>query len=444
MKVEVPGKVMRACEILREHGYQVYLVGGAIRDSLLGLAPTDWDITTDAVPEQVEELFPGALPTGKRFGTMTILIEGSPLEITTMRSDGPYSDLRRPDYIVYTDRLELDLARRDFTINAIGWEPFAGRLIDPFQGRKHLRKKLLVTVGEPAARFQEDPLRMLRLVRFQSTLGFRIERATAAVLPQLAHLIDSVSRERVLAELNRMLQGRELLSALKTLYESTLMEQVLPELAACHGLSAGPQHPYDLLTHSCTAAHFAHPDLPLRWAALLHDLGKQNSQGHEHAERSAAMAAEVLKRLRASTSLISRVSTLIAHHMFSVHPRSSDRAIRRFVGQVSAEVAFDLIKLRQADMAGMDVSPREIIAFGRAMEARIKDVLEQASALTIKDLQIDGGQIMEQFGLQPGPIVGQILSFLLDKVWEDPALNNPEALKRLAQDYLASLRGDQD
>lgn len=142
-------------------------MGGAVRDSLLGLEPTDWDIATDAVPDQVEELFPGSLPTGKRFGTVTVFVAGRGLEVTTMRSDGPYSDQRRPDYIIFTDRLELDLARRDFTINALGYDPLARRLIDPFQGRKHLRRKLLATVGEPTHRFREDPLRMLRLLRFK-------------------------------------------------------------------------------------------------------------------------------------------------------------------------------------------------------------------------------------------------------------------------------------
>jgi tRNA nucleotidyltransferase (CCA-adding enzyme) len=444
MAITVPPKVLRACVALRDNGFQAYLVGGAIRDSLLGFDPMDWDIATDAVPDQVEALFPGSLPTGKRFGTVSVFMDGTPLEVTTMRSDGPYSDQRRPDYIVFTDRLELDLARRDFTINALGYDPFSQRLIDPFQGKKHLKRKLLTTVGDPAARFQEDPLRMLRLLRFQSTLGFRIQKRTEKTLPDLAHLICKVSPERILAELNKMLMGRELLSALQTFYTSTLMERVLPELAACCGLSAGPNHPYDLLTHSLTAAHYAHPALALRWAALLHDLGKQHSPGRDHAELSAALAEELLRRLRASTSLISRVSTLIAHHMFELHPHSSDRAFRRFLGRVGAEAALDLIKLRQADMAGMNAPPRQIIAWGRAVEARVNEILAQDSALSLRDLQIDGRVLMEELGLKPGPIIGQILNYLLEKVWEDPELNEAETLTKLAQDYLHALRQDQD
>lgn len=436
MTIKVPPEALQACAILKEHGFQAYLVGGAVRDSLLGLEPTDWDIATDAVPDQVEELFPGSLPTGKRFGTVTVFVAGRGLEVTTMRSDGPYSDQRRPDYIIFTDRLELDLARRDFTINALGYDPLARRLIDPFQGRKHLRRKLLATVGEPTHRFREDPLRMLRLLRFQATLGFRIEKKTEQVLPKLAPLIVTVSPERILAELNKMLLGRELLSALQTFTISGLLQKVLPELAACLGLPAGPQHPYDLLTHSCTAAHFAHPDLALRWAALLHDLGKQHSLGRDHAELSAAMAGQLLRRLRASSSLISQVTALITYHMFSVHPHSSDRALRRFLGQVGPELALALVKLRQADMAGMNAPVRQIIAFGKEMEARLRAILQEESALSLKDLKLDGHDLMAALDLKPGPIIGEILNYLLEQVWENPDLNETQTLLELARRYL--------
>lgn len=436
MTIKVPPEALQACAILKEHGFQAYLVGGAVRDSLLGLEPTDWDIATDAVPDQVEELFPGSLPTGKRFGTVTVFVAGRGLEVTTMRSDGPYSDQRRPDYIIFTDRLELDLARRDFTINALGYDPLARRLIDPFQGREHLRRKLLATVGEPTHRFREDPLRMLRLLRFQATLGFRIEKKTEQVLPKLAPLIVTVSPERILAELNKMLLGRELLSALQTFTISGLLQKVLPELAACRGLPAGPQHPYDLLTHSCTAAHFAHPDLALRWAALLHDLGKQHSLGRDHAELSAAMAGQLLRRLRASSSLISQVTALITYHMFSVHPHSSDRALRRFLGQVGPELALALVKLRQADMAGMNAPVRQIIAFGKEMEARLRAILQEESALSLKDLKLDGHDLMAALDLKPGPIIGEILNYLLEQVWENPDLNETQTLLELARRYL--------
>ncbi|HBN95159.1 MAG TPA: poly(A) polymerase [Firmicutes bacterium] len=439
MRLVIPPTVLRACEILTRHGYQAYLVGGAVRDSYLGLKPTDWDITTDAIPEDVELLFDRTIPTGKLFGTVTVLLEDTPLEITTMRSDGPYSDGRHPDYIAFTKRLEDDLGRRDFTINALAYDPLLHRTIDPFSGAKHLRKELLVTVGNPADRFQEDPLRMLRLVRFQSTLGFKIEKKTRLTLPELARLIIHVSPERILSELNKMLLGKELFLSLETLYTSGLMEQIIPELAAGYKVSAGGRHPYDLLGHAMATAHFAAPILTLKWAALLHDVGKLETLKRDHAQISARWAEKILRRLRASSVLTEKVSILIAHHMFAVHPHSSDREIRRFLAQVGFETAYELVKLRQADMAGLHVNPRQILSFGEALEARLNEVFAQEHALSVKDLCIDGHELMKAFDLKPGPLVGKILQHLLEQVWDDPSLNQPTQLKELAQGYLESL-----
>lgn len=439
MPIKVPPLVQQACTILTTSGFQAYLVGGAIRDSLLGLAPTDWDITTDATPDQIEDLFTSSIPTGKQFGTITVILDGQALEITTMRSDGPYSDLRRPDYITFTGQLEQDLARRDFTINAIAFDPLNKQIIDPYHGRKHLKRKRLVTVGEPKARFQEDPLRMLRLIRFQSTLGFRIDRKTRKTLPELARLLENVSAERVLVELNKMLLGKELFTALQTFFSSGLLAEIIPELAAGYRRSPGESHPYDLLGHSFATAHFAYPSLHLRWAALLHDIGKQETLKREHAKISSQWARRILKRLRASVSLVEQVSNLIAHHMFSIHPHSSAKEMRRFLGKLGVETAFDLVKLRQADMAGMNVSPRKILAYGQAMEARFKEIIEAEHALSLKDLAVDGHFLMQTLAIEPGPLVGEILQYLLGQVWTDPTLNQPELLGELAKNYLESL-----
>ena len=439
MRISIPPPVLKACEYLFRSGYQAYLVGGAIRDSYLGLDPGDWDITTDATPAEVEALFLRTIPTGKNFGTMTVIVDGSPLEITTMRKDGPYSDGRHPDYITFTKEITEDLSRRDFTINALAYDPFQQETIDPFSGRKHLKRKLLVTVGEPELRFQEDPLRMLRLVRFQSTLGFAVDKKTRLALPGLARLMQHVSVERVLGEFNKMLLGQELLSSLKTFYLSGLMEQILPELAAGHGVSPGERHPYDLLGHSMTAAHFAHPSAHLRWAALLHDVGKLQTLQREHAQIGAEVAEGILRRLHASNELVVKVSTLIAHHMFSVHPHSSDREIRRFLAEVGPETASDLVRLRQADMAGMNVAPRQILSFGEALMGRFSDVYAEHSALSLKQLAIDGHALMQAFRLKPGPIIGQILQHLLEEVLLDPSLNEYTTLRQLAQSYLESL-----
>ena len=439
MRLEIPSYAIKACQNLNEHGFQAYLVGGAIRDSLLGLVPSDWDLTTDARPEQVEGIFQHSIPTGKSFGTVTVILDNQTLEVTTMRSDGPYSDGRHPDHINFSNHLDIDLSRRDFTINALAYDPLRDQIIDPFLGQKHLRKKLLVTVGDPLLRFQEDPLRMLRLIRFQSTLGFKIEKKTRKTRPGLAWLLSKISSERILMELNKLLLGRELLTALETLYTSGLMEEILPELAAGSTLSAGKSHPHTLLGHAMATAHFVYPRLPLRWAALLHDVGKRDSLMRDHVQSSVLVAKDILHRLRASNDLTETIVTLITHHMFSVHPTSSHKELRKFLAQVGRSTAYDLVKLRQADMAGMNVNPQQILAFGNTLMARFQEILDQEDALTVKDLQISGHDLIHAFTLKPGPIVGQLLNYLLEEVWEDPNLNQRESLLHLAQVHLESL-----
>lgn len=437
MSIAVPSYVQMACSTLQSGGFQAYLVGGAIRDSLLGLKPSDWDIATDARPEAIESLFSRTRATGKTFGTITVILEDQSVEITAMRQDGPYSDGRRPDSVQFTDSLPLDLARRDFTINAIAYDPFSQRLIDPFSGTKHLRRKMLVTVGAATERFQEDPLRMLRLIRFAATLGFRIEKKTRLAIQ--ARWIDKVSAERILNELNQMLLGRELRSSLEFFYTSGLMARIIPELAAGAGVCAGKSHPYDLLGHLISTAHFALPRLPIRWAALLHDLGKIKTVQREHAALSAAMAAEVLTRLRAGKELIASVRLLVGEHMFEIQPHSSAAAIRRFLARVGAEAAFDLVELRQADCAGMNGDPRAILAYSAALKERFSEILAADAALDLPSLMVDGRILMQELSLKPGPLLGQILSLLMEQVLEDPSLNRTELLLELARNHLESL-----
>lgn len=436
MSIIVPTYVHTACSKLNEGGFQAYVVGGAIRDSLLGLQPLDWDVATNASPEQIEDLFSQTLPTGKQFGTVTVLINDQTLEITTMRLDGPYGDSRHPNQVFFTDDLKTDLGRRDFTINAMAYEPLTERLIDPFHGSKHLRKGLLTTVGDPSLRFQEDPLRMLRLLRFQATLGFKVEKKTR--LAMQARWIRSVSPERIQTELSKMLLGKELSPALQLFYDSSLMEEIIPELAAGAGVSPGERHPYDLLGHSIMSAHFVYPSPPLRWAALLHDVGKLQSPLRDHEQIGAQIAQQILMRLRCSSKLIHEVETLIANHMFEIHPHSSDKAIRRFMARVGKNTAYQLVKLRQGDMAGMNTDPRLIVDYGHAMVARFKDILEQNDALSLRDLSLNGQNLMNALQLQPGPLVGELLQHLLEQVLIDPQLNQEDRLLDLARDYLKS------
>lgn len=436
MLLGIPDYIQKACRILQQKGFSAYIVGGAVRDSLLGLMPSDWDLTTDARPEQIENLFSKTIPTGKRFGTITVFLAGHDFEITTMRKDGPYGDSRRPNCVFFTPKIELDLARRDFTINALAYDPIRDVFVDPYGGQKDLRKKQLTAVGDARLRFQEDPLRMLRLIRFQATLAFKINKKTMQPLPELAPLIKKVSPERILMEMNKILLADNLSAALQTLYTSGLLTYIIPELAQTAGLSAGPSHPYDLLGHSIMTAHFVYPSLTLRWAALLHDLGKITTLKREHEQISAQMAKTILTRLKASNELKTNVADLINNHMFSVNPHSTDRAIRRFLANVGVQQAFDLIRLRQADQAGMNADPRQILAFSTALETRFNSILEQDQALTYQDLMINGYDLIAGLNIKAGPLVGEILQYLLEQVWDNPSLNQQETLFSLARTYL--------
>jgi len=434
--VKLPDYVIDACKIIIENGFNCYAVGGGVRDSLLNLTPTDWDLSTDALPEDVERIFEKSFPTGKRFGTISVMVNEKILEITTMRSDGSYSDGRHPDEVKFTTEIVQDLSRRDFTINAIAYHPLDKKFTDPFRGRKHLKKKLLMTVGDPRERFQEDPLRMLRLLRFQSTLDFKVDKKTYEAIPCLAPLVDRVSTERVLSELNKMLLGKAFSLAMQNFYSCGLLEEIIPELAACSGVFAGKNHPFDLLGHATNATHYAYPSLEIRWAALLHDLGKLKTLKREHQEISAELAEAILRRLKADNHLINKVTTLIANHMYDITPHSRDKTIRKFMAKVGSDMAYDLVSLRQADMAGMNKDPRIIVEYGKQMNQRLDQIVNEDSALSIKDLKIDGYMLMDTFDLMPGPEIGTILNLLLEHVLDNPALNNSGDLLSLARDHL--------
>ena len=434
MQINLLPQIKKACQTLANGGFHAYIIGGAVRDSILGMVPLDWDITTNALPVQMEKLFEKTIPTGKEFGTITVMIDNEPIEITTMRQDGRYSDGRRPDDVVFTDNILLDLGRRDLTVNAIAYDPFTDSFIDPYRGISHIKRRRLVTVGSPLERFQEDPLRMLRLIRFQAVLGFRVDKnAVQAIQPAL---MSKISAERIQQEMSKLLLGHGLAPALELFYRSGLMEEVLPELAVCAGVQKGGRHRFDVLGHSIMAAHFIRPQLHLRWAALLHDIGKPVQTGRDHAQVGAELTEKILRRLRYSNQLISQVKTLVANHMYEVHPHSSERAIRRFIAKFGPQTALDLVELRRADAAGMYGDPRQIIHYVQTMKGRVEEILETDAALSLRDLDIDGTQLMNELHLKPGPLIGQILDHLLQLVLEDPTLNNRQLLLQEARLFL--------
>lgn len=446
VRVPLPSSIMNLCRTLHGAGFQCYVVGGALRDALLGKEPHDWDVTTDALPEEVERLFPNTVPTGREFGTITVMWEGRPVEVTTMRQETGYSDRRHPDAVQFTTDIRLDLARRDFTVNAMAYDPISRRLADPFRGRLHLRRRVLACVGDPNERFQEDPLRMLRLIRFQAVLGFRVARKTAQSIQP--NLITLVSPERMGQELGKLLLGDHLMSAFELFYSTGLLQAVIPELAACAHIAQGKQHRFDVLGHSISAAQHIPAELHLRWAALLHDVGKPLAldknggagfRGHE--ELGAKLAEQILRRLRFSNQLTAKVVHLVRHHMYPMQPQMPDRAVRRMIAKVGESHIFDLIALRQADIAGMYFDPVQAVRFLQGIRSRVQEVLSQNAPLKTAQLAVDGHDLMAELGVTPGPIVGRIIQGLLDMVIDDPRLNNRADLLEAARRLLEQDQG---
>ncbi len=357
--------VLDLMDRLRAADHAAYVVGGSLRDLLLGREPHDWDLTTDARPDRLQELFPDSLYENA-FGTVTVRdATGVPVEITTFRSDHDYADYRRPRRIEFGDRVEDDLARRDFTVNALAWGGEAGRergLVDPFGGGDDIDRRVLRTVGDPAERFREDALRMLRAVRLAATLGFEIEPATLEAIGRHAGLAAHLSGERIAAEVDKLLAARRPSVGLRLMAETGLLAVVAPELAAQIGVPQNKTPGEDLWDHimrSVDAAAAAGDDGVVRLAALLHDVGKPATaaDGHfyGHEAVGAEQAATVLRRWHLPRETVARVERLVRNHMFAYDSSWSDAAVRRFIAKVGTETLDDLFSLREADNVGSGV-----------------------------------------------------------------------------------------
>ncbi|HHX01158.1 MAG TPA: CCA tRNA nucleotidyltransferase [Firmicutes bacterium] len=443
--LKIPEPVLIICRVLSDHGYQAYIVGGAIRDALLGKTPADWDVTTDAMPDQVQQIFQKTLATGAKYGTITVVMENKFVDVTTMRQDAHYSDARHPDHVEFTTDLNTDLGRRDFTVNAIAYDPLTRTFHDPYQGLRDLRRKILRTVGDPKARFGEDALRMLRLIRFSAVLAFKPDKQTMQGIQP--HLMARIARERIKEELSKLLLADAIVQPLQLLYTSGLMEQIIPELAQAAGVDQGSYHPWDVLGHSIMTCQAIKPELHLRLAALLHDVGKPQTISEDqkgihfygHDQLGAELAKEILKRLTYSKHIQTKVSLLIRHHMFQIHPHASDKAIRRLIHRVGVANIHDLIELRKADVLGMKHNPKHVLDYHQAMIERVNQIIEAENAFSLADLAISGTDLIRELNLQPGPIIGQILTALLDRVLDEPQLNNRSQLLSTANELIDTL-----
>jgi tRNA nucleotidyltransferase (CCA-adding enzyme) len=371
----IPAGVQKILEAFWANGHAAYVVGGSLRDELIGRAPSDWDLATDARPARIVELFPGAVYENK-FGTVDVRAGDETYQVTTFRTDHDYGDHRRPHHVEFGDDIEADLARRDFTVNAIAWgsratpgggpaEPPA--LVDPYGGALDVERRVLRAVGEPAKRFEEDALRMIRGVRLAATLEFAIEPATLAAIADRAPLVEHLSGERIGAELGRLLGARRPSVGLRLMAGTGLLDRVSPELAAQRGIAQNKVPGEDLWDHTLRAVDATPPGRPVvRLAALVHDIGKPATaaDGHfyGHERVGADVAKAFLERVHYPRAVIQRVVALVRQHMFAYETSWSDAAVRRFIGKVGRDMLDELFELRMADNAGSGLPPDAGIA----------------------------------------------------------------------------------
>ena len=440
---ELPAWVVLAAQKLIATGYQVYLVGGAVRDLLWGELPRDWDLATDALPDQVQSLFEQTLTIGKQYGTIAVIISGHRIEVTTIREDLGYSDGRHPDQVSFGSDILVDLARRDFTINAIAYDFITTQLIDPFQGRRDLYRRILKAVGKPQERFCEDGLRMLRFYRFLATLDLRPHPATQRALDP--KWLAPVSGERMRDEFGKLLLGKHVRRGLEGLLRSGLLQEFLPEVADLNNyLEPHLKHRWLLWEHTMIAVVTIQPQLHLRLAALLHDVAKPSTQSvnhtgthfYGHDQVGAELSKTILERLRFPSQTCDTVSRLVRWHMFDLGEQASDAAIRRLIARVGSPYIPDLLELRRADLVATGRADYRSWELWQEIAARINAINQGEPLFELANLAINGRELMAKFNLQPGPLVGKVLAYLWDQVLEDPALNQKSQLVSLAETYI--------
>ncbi len=451
IRAAIPAPVRELLETFWSSGTAAYVVGGSLRDVALGRAPYDWDLATRARPDEMLELFPDAVYEN-RFGTVAVRRDGELYEITTFRSDHEYADFRRPHRIEFGDSIELDLARRDFTCNAMAWGTVPAAeasttpaLVDPYGGATDIEARVLRAVGEPRLRFEEDALRMVRAVRLAATLGFDIDPATLAGIQARAELVGHLSGERIATELDRLLAADRPSTGLRLMSDTDLLRGISPDLAAQRGIPQNKVPGEDLWDHTLRTVDAAPTARPVvRLAALLHDIGKPATfaDGHfiGHDAVGADLAGAFLDRLRAPRAVHERIVHLVRHHMFSYEPNWSAAAVRRFIAKISLdgsamEALDELFELRAADNVGSGLPPGA--GDLDALRARVAEALAEGVVLHRRDLAVDGDDLMIELGVAPGPRLGRVLDAMLARVQADPALNDRASLLLIAQGMLA-------
>ncbi|MCG8453405.1 MAG: HD domain-containing protein [Spirochaetales bacterium] len=443
----LPDELKRVASTFAKANRQCWLVGGAVRDGILGRGSEDFDLATDAPPEEVVRLFRRTIPTGIKHGTITILKGKHQFETTTFRKDGDYSNGRHPDAVSYASHIDEDLARRDFTINAIAWDLINHRLFDPHDGQGDIQRGIIRAIGEASQRFEEDGLRSIRACRFASQLNFKVEDKTLVAITGALHRIPGLSAERIWEELKKILKSEKPSTALMLFLQTGLLKEIIPELAQCDGIEQKGTHDKDVLGHIiavCDAA--SSTNLPLRCAALLHDVGKPQTHSispeglptfEHHDVVGAKIAEKILRRLKTPNALRERVVRLIELHMLHYNPNWTDVQIRRFMALTGRDYVDDVIALHRADLLAIGAKVASQEAQLTELEERVEMTLKAQVPLTIRDLAIDGRTLMKELKKTGGPWLGDLLDDLLNHVLEDPTMNQEEPLLAYAKKWLS-------
>ncbi|NLY84839.1 MAG: CCA tRNA nucleotidyltransferase [Tissierellia bacterium] len=441
MEFNIPVYVERVLDKLEANGFSAYIVGGSVRDMLLGKTPSDYDIATDALPEEIEGVFKDykTIEVGKKFGTIVVVQEECNIEVTTFRQDGEYLDGRRPEEVFFSKRLRDDLSRRDFTINSLAYNKETG-IIDYFNGVEDLKNKIIKTVGRPEDRFKEDYLRIIRAVRFATQLEFSIEENTFSACKLYSKYLSNISMERIQEEFYKIILSKKPSIGLRLLKDIGALEVFLPELLDAVGFNQhNPHHEKDVFEHTLCVVDKVEPILHLRLAALFHDIAKPHTLtidaegvGHfyGHDKLGAKMAKTILKRLKASNEIIDKVSLLIDKHM-TQHANFKEKGLKRLLAKMGEVEIFTLLKLQKADR--LCSNRNADISHLIEKEEKIKKIIENKEPYTIKHLAIKGDDLIN-LGYAQGKIIGDILNYLLKRVLENPALNEKEKLIQIVEE----------
>lgn len=443
IKINIPKKAQYIIETITKAGFEAYVVGGCVRDSILGREPVDWDITTSARPEQVKALFPRTIDTGLQHGTVTVMLEREGFEVTTYRIDGEYEDSRHPKEVIFTPNLEEDLKRRDLTINAMAYNDITG-LVDIFGGMADIEAKTVRCVGNACERFTEDALRILRAIRFSAQLGYTIEEETLKAITKLAPTLSKISAERVQVELVKLMTSPNP-DYLRIAYECGVTKVFFPEFdRAMETEQANPHHCYNVGEHTLHSLKYVDADKVLRLTMLLHDMGKAETLSvdekgiahfYGHADVSAEIAKKFLRRLKFDNDTIYMVGKLVKYHDYGNSQEASEKIVRRAVNKIGEDAFPAIFAVKRADMLAQSEYQRERkLANLTQWEQFYEQICQKGQCLSLKTLAITGSDLIAA-GMKPGKQLGDTLQKLLALVLEDPDKNTKEILLEEAKKY---------